>query len=492
MTIDAGAEPGQLLGAIFSTSPDAIVVIDETGCIVLSSPAVTALFGYYPEELAGEAIEILVPPNLRVQHRGHIQHFFAEPRARQMGAGLQLAGRHRDGEEFAVDVSLTPVEVRGRHYAAAFVRDARGRQQEIDRLHTVNEITQRLLGGADLQSILPFIAQQARVLSRSDASWIVTPISGQLQVTSVDGPGTEILLGVTLSAEASRSAQVMRSGESDIIANLSAASNVPAEVVELGLGPGVYVPLVANNRRLGTLVLARKTGKAAFQDLEIAFSEVFATSAAAAIEIGEVRAELDRLGIVAEDERIARDLHDTVIQQLFAVGMSLSATRAAVSGTPGERIDSAIDNLDSVIKEIRNTIFRLPGRTEQATGLRDELLRLADKYREELGFVPRVTFDGAIDLVIPEAVTSHLLQVFGEGLSNVARHAHATNVEATIAVKDGWLGLSLADDGTGISDAPSPGNGLRNMQTRAANLGGLCTISTRDPNGTIVEWRVPL
>jgi signal transduction histidine kinase len=359
-------------------------------------------------------------------------------------------------------------------------------------LHTVNEITQRLLGGADLQSILPFIAQQARVLSRSDASWIVTPISGQLQVTSVDGPGTEILLGVTLSAEASRSAQVMRSGESDIIANLSAASNVPAEVVELGLGPGVYVPLVANNRRLGTLVLARKTGKAAFQDLEIAFSEVFATSAAAAIEIGEVRAELDRLGIVAEDERIARDLHDTVIQQLFAVGMSLSATRAAVSGTPGERIDSAIDNLDSVIKEIRNTIFRLPGRTEQATGLRDELLRLADKYREELGFVPRVTFDGAIDLVIPEAVTSHLLQVFGEGLSNVARHAHATNVEATIAVKDGWLGLSLADDGTGISDAPSPGNGLRNMQTRAANLGGLCTISTRDPNGTIVEWRVPL
>src|ERR1700720_2858209 len=186
MATDPEQKPGELLGAIFSASPDAVVVIDDSGTIVLSSPAVTSLFGYYPEELVGEPIEILVPLALRERHQRHIQHFFAAPRARQMGVGLQLAGRHRDGEEFAVDVSLTPVEVRGKRYAAAFVRDARGRQLAIDRLHSVNVITQRLLSGSDVQTILPFVAQQARLLSRSDAVWIVTPTAmGELEVTSV-------------------------------------------------------------------------------------------------------------------------------------------------------------------------------------------------------------------------------------------------------------------------------------------------------------------
>jgi signal transduction histidine kinase len=252
------------------------------------------------------------------------------------------------------------------------------------------------------------------------------------------------------------------------------------------------VPLISDERRLGTLVLGRLQGKPVYEELDVAFAEVFASSAAAAIEIGEVRTDLDRLGIVAEDERIARDLHDTVIQQLFALGMSLQATRAAVTGNAGERIDAAIDSLDNVIKEIRNTIFRLPGRTAGATGLRDEMLRLADSYREELGFIPRVTFQGAVDLAVPESVTSHLLQVFGEGLSNVARHAHASRVDAVLAIEGSWLAFSLVDDGVGPGGGPTGGNGLRNMATRAANLGGVCSVSRRDPNGTIVEWRVPL
>lgn len=106
--------PGQLLGAIFSASPDAVVVIDDDDTIVLSSPAVTSLFGYYPEEIVGESIEILLPVDHRTHHADHIRGFFEAPRSRQMGAGLELAGRHRDGTEFAVDVSLAPVEVRAR------------------------------------------------------------------------------------------------------------------------------------------------------------------------------------------------------------------------------------------------------------------------------------------------------------------------------------------------------------------------------------------
>jgi signal transduction histidine kinase len=410
-----------------------------------------------------------------------------------MGIGLELAGQRRDGGTFPVDVSLAPVEVRGARFAAAFVRDSRERQRGIDRLHAVNEITQQVLAGSQLNDVISLIAARARQLSRSHAVWIVAPGSeARLEVTSVDGPGTEILLGVALSAESSRSAAVMRTGTSEVIEDLSVATNVPIEVKALDLGPGLYVPLIADERRLGTLVIARRHGAPAFDRVDLAFAEVFASSAAAAIELGEVRSELERLGIVNEEERIARDLHDTVIQEIFAVGMALQATRATVSGVAGERIDAAVDRLDGIIRQIRNTIFRLPGQGSGVGGLRDEMLRIADKYTEELGFTPRFAFDGPVDALVPEIVTSHLVQVVAEALSNVARHANASSAEVVVAVIDGWLSLSLADDGVGISDSPTAGQGLRNMATRASSLGGSCELTRRDPTGTVLKWSVPI
>jgi two-component system, NarL family, sensor histidine kinase DevS len=493
MDVAPETAPGRLLGAIFSASPDAVVVIDASGKIVLSSPAVTTLFGYYPEELVGESIETLIPSGRRARHADHLQAFFESPRARTMGAGLQLSGLHRDGEEFPVEVSLTPVDIGGDHYAAAFVRDGRERQRGIDRLHAINEITQRLLAGDAMRDILPFITESARTLCRADAVWIVTPApSGGLEVTAVNGPGTDVLIGVLLSAETSRSAEAMRTGHSEVIADLSEATNVPEAVVGLDLGPGLYVPLIADERPLGTLVLGRIHGRSDFGPLDVAFAEVFASATATAIELGEVRSEVERLGIITEDERIARDLHDTVIQQLFAIGMSLQATRRAATGTIGERIDAAVTNLDGVIHEIRNTIFRLPGRTEEATGLRDEMLRVADKFAEELGFTPRVAFHGPVDVSVPDLVRTELIQVLAEAFSNTARHARASSVEAIVAVEEGWLCFSLVDDGVGIAAAPSAGQGVRNMSTRAANLGGTFSISRREPTGTIVEWRVPI
>jgi signal transduction histidine kinase len=284
----------------------------------------------------------------------------------------------------------------------------------------------------------------------------------------------------------------MRSGQPDVIEDLSTADNVPAGVVDLDLGPGLYVPFIADQRRLGTLVLGRVHGQPSFQPIDVAFAEVFAGAAATAIEMGSVRAEIDRLSIVAEDERIARDLHDTVIQELFALGMSLQALGSSVTGAVGDRISSAVESLDNVIRQIRNTIFRLPGSNQAATGLREEMLKLADRYHHELGVLPRIAFHGPVDVVVPEIVSEHLLNVFGESLSNVGRHAHASKIEAVVAVEGDWLSFSLLDDGVGIDDGPSAGNGIRNMSTRAENLGGTCTISRRDPHGTIVEWRVPL
>ena len=490
---EGSGSSGHLLGAIFSATPDAVVVVDTNSRIILASRAVADLFGYFPEELVGESIEILIPVAARAQHSEHLAAFFAAPRPRQMGDGLELAGRHFDGSEFAVEVSLAPVVVHGAHYAAAFVRDGRERKRVIDRANAVNEITQRILGGASAGEILPLIAQRARRLSRSQAVWVVMPGStGELEITSVDGPGTEILLGVKLSPETSRSALVMRNGASEVVDDLSIADNVPFQVEQLDLGPGLYVPLIADARGLGTLVLGRAQGEPQFAPLDVAFAEVFATAIASAIENGEVRAELERLSLASEHERIGFDLHDTVIQKLFAIGLSLQATHSAVTGKTAERIEAAVDGLDGVIREIRNTIFRLSERTESARGLRDGLLRLGDKYSEELGFSPRFAFRGAVDASVPEIVTEQLFQVANEALSNVTRHARASTIEAIVVVEDGWLTFFLLDDGVGVTEEPSAGQGVSNMSIRAANLGGSFALSARDPKGTRLEWRVPI
>jgi signal transduction histidine kinase len=195
---------------------------------------------------------------------------------------------------------------------------------------------------------------------------------------------------------------------------------------------------------------------------------------------------------VAEDERIALDLHDTVIQDLFAVGLSLQAARTSATGRVGQRIDEAVDRLDQVIRDIRTTIFHLPGNSAGARGLRDEMLRLADKYSGELGFTPRVGLHGPLDVVVPDIVAGQLLQVLAEALSNTARHAGASSAEAVVVIEEGWVSLSLVDDGTGPTAAPTAGQGLRNMSARAHNLGGTCTVSRREPTGTIVHWRVPI
>ncbi len=493
MSNSPNIDPTQLLDALFASSPDAVIVVGQDSRILLASPAVESLFQYSSEELLDEPIETLIPLDRRKLHEDHLRRYFKSPHARRMGVGLELSGRRRDGTEIPIDVSLTPVKHQGIIFVAAYVRDAREQRRSIDRLHAVNEITRHLLTGSRMEDILPLVTKSARLLSYSEAAWIVAPQSdAHFEIVAVDGPGTEILLGQALSAESSRSAEVMRSGDSEVIEDLTTATNVPEGVIELGLGPGLYVPFMADDRRLGTLVLGRLRGEANYQPIDVAFAEVFAGAAATAIVMGSTRTEIERLKIVAEDERIARDLHDTVIQELFALGMSLQATGSSIDGPVGERIAAAVDGLDDVIRQIRNTIFRLPGQSRGNRGLREEMLALGDKYLEELGVLPRIVFDGPIETVVSDTIAEDLVHVFEEGLSNIARHAHAARIDAVVALEGDWLAFALMDDGIGIFDRHTAGNGIRNMTTRAENHAGTCTIAPRPTAGTILTWRVPL
>lgn len=208
----------------------------------------------------------------------------------------------------------------------------------------------------------------------------------------------------------------------------------------------------------------------------------------------ELRRVHEELALVDDRERIARDLHDTVIQRLFAVGLSLQGalTRAA-SDPVAERIQLAVDEIDVTIRDIRSSIFALHARRHTAESARDEITAVARDAARVLGFEPTVAFDGPIETVLTVEIREQLLATLREALSNVTKHAHASAVAIEVVVDGNELYLRVRDDGIGIANGHAEGgNGLPNMRRRAASFGGTCTISTPVGGGTQIDWRVPV
>jgi PAS domain S-box-containing protein len=206
-------------------------------------------------------------------------------------------------------------------------------------------------------------------------------------------------------------------------------------------------------------------------------------------ELRETQAEL---ATAQERDRIARDLHDTVIQQLFAVGMSLQSLHGTiVDPAHAERLEWAVDELDRTIREVRSVIFGLQSPRGDG-GLRSQVMYLAREASRPLGFEPRVRFSGLVDTGISEAVGEQLVLATREALANVVRHAHANAADVRITVDGDTVRLVVTDDGAGITPGNPPGHGLRNLEERAAALGGTLAVTSAPGAGTTVEWRVPV
>lgn len=209
------------------------------------------------------------------------------------------------------------------------------------------------------------------------------------------------------------------------------------------------------------------------------------------IKVREADEQQLALEMSNERDRIARDLHDLVIQRVFGVGMRLSSLLPVVPDVTAERIRDVVAELDSVISDIRTTIFDLQAGQSVSEGLRSSVLQLAADAGERLGFHPRVHFDGPIDTLVDQGVGEQVLAVLRESLSNVIRHAQASSVDVTLAAGT-ELVLVVSDDGVGPGHSRDAGFGLRNMETRAVSLGGSFDLRALTPRGTLVEWRAPL
>lgn len=253
------------------------------------------------------------------------------------------------------------------------------------------------------------------------------------------------------------------------------------------------VPVHLRDDVFGNLYLCDKQSSTEFSEEDEALVVALAAVAGMAIENARLFARLGEAAVVSDRERIARDLHDKVIQRLFATGMSLQATsRQAVLPDIAARVDQAVDELDETIREIRSTIFALEPHPASGRGVRIEILTLAADAADRLGFDPHVHFDGPVDHTVSGELAEQLLATVRESLSNVVRHAGATTLDVVVRA-DANLTLRVIDDGVGIDHADNTeGNGLRNLAERAMRLGGTCTVSSPPRGGTIIEWLVPL
>jgi signal transduction histidine kinase len=242
----------------------------------------------------------------------------------------------------------------------------------------------------------------------------------------------------------------------------------------------------------GNLYLTDKQTADEFSERDEHLVTSLAAAAGVAIDNARLHERLAEMALYADRERIARDLHDTVIQRLFAIGLVLQGLSHLVDPPEaGQRIDAAVDDIDATIADIRTTIFALQGRA--LSGLRAEIVRVLTELREPLGFLPKVQFDGPVDAVVSDEVRDHTVAMVLEALTNVLRHARATRAEVSIVASDGELRVRVSDDGVGIRSSSGPGgNGLRNMAERAQELSGSLDVRSPPGEGTSITWRVPL
>jgi signal transduction histidine kinase len=409
----------------------------------------------------------------------------------------------RGGGEFTEDDEAVLVALGAAAGVAienARLYDAARRQQRW--IQASAEVTIRLLSGSDPGEVLADITRRALELSGADLAVLALPDEQgrRLTITHAEGDGAEPTRGLVLPAGQSLSGRVLADGEpmtsADFATDERAARAARGAMSQIG--PAVVFPLGAPGNVRGVLTVGRCHGRPPFPEVQADLVASFAAQAGVALQLADGRADAALLSLYEDRDRIARDLHDLVIQRLYATGMSLEGTMPMVTNPKvASRITSAVDAMDETIKDIRTTIFQLQARdTADQADLRGDVVSLVEEMTDVLGFAPSLRLGAGLGATVGPEAAEQALAALREALSNVARHAHASRVDVTVDVDPaGILAVQVTDDGTG---PPPDGkrSGLRNLASRAAELGGELRLSPADPAaaapGTRLEWRVPI
>ncbi|MFC8076997.1 GAF domain-containing sensor histidine kinase [Streptomyces sp. NPDC057307] len=348
---------------------------------------------------------------------------------------------------------------------------------------------------------LAVVAEQARKLADSAVGVVLLPTpDGGLEVVAVSSGTPTASIGTRLPAGSPVVATLL-AGEPVYVADATTDPRLISPVSHR-YGPSMLLPLHSDGRVLGVLATPRAIGARPFTESERSLAIQFASQAALALMMAEAQRDRERLAVFEDRDRIARDLHDLVIQRLYAAGMMLE-TAQRQSDVPEVRagVGKAVDELDVTIQEIRTAIFALQqGPAEAPSGLRTRVLREINMAAVPLGFKPTHRFVGPVDSAVGELTGKNLIAALREALSNTFRHARASRIEVTVdanaELPDGTpaVRLSVADDGVGIPEGGRR-SGLRNLRRRAESLGGSSEVApglAEAGGGTTVIWQAPL
>jgi signal transduction histidine kinase len=354
------------------------------------------------------------------------------------------------------------------------------------------EITNVLLGRVHRTAALALVARRAREVA--DAELVLVLLhdeeTGLLTVEVVEATEPDLgtgLSGARLPLAETLFAEAVTTRRHVVVEHLGKAAPWP---VALAPRVATVVPLVTADALHGLLVVAHRVSEGRDSAEDLAMLGTFAGQAALALERAHAQEEREMLVILEDRERIARDLHDVVIQRLFATGLQLQ-TAATLAGRPdvAARINASVDDLDRTIRDIRSAIFEL--RTPMSATLREELREIVEACSGLLRFRPALEVSGPVDSAASAEIRADLLAVVREALSNVVRHAHASEVRVGVRAEAGWLFVLVSDNGVGICDDGRRG-GLTNMRERAEHHGGSFEARACDPRGTVIDWSVPI
>ncbi|WP_253887472.1 GAF domain-containing sensor histidine kinase [Actinokineospora diospyrosa] len=357
------------------------------------------------------------------------------------------------------------------------------------------EIATAALSGQDPEAVLHLVVRAAAELAEADLGLVMAGNEdGSLTVEAAHGAQNAV--GLVLSPRSS-AARVARGGvpivADDVITDPRTAPYVPRELTIYG--PFAAAPFGTRESRLGALTVYRRRGAKPFTSGTVEVLTAFAAQAGLVLVLAEGRNAHERVGLYEERERIARDLHDVIIQRLYAAGMQLDllSRRPArkLAKADSTRLADAVDQLDAAIADVRSVVRTLRNPDpEQPADLAESARAEVATARELLGFEP--TFELAGDLTnIPAALADHVRAALRESLSNVVRHAGALRVAVHLRREGPTIRLTVADDGCGIPQGVTH-RGLNNLRTRATQSGGTCEVRSSPRSGTTVTWEVPI
>ncbi|WP_082959308.1 GAF domain-containing sensor histidine kinase [Mycobacterium mantenii] len=359
------------------------------------------------------------------------------------------------------------------------------------------EITTALLSNAESgPKLLQLIADRACTLTEAEQAIVLVPVDADLPVDEIDtlvisaavGLNASEVVGQQVPVDRSTSGRVFRSGAAVISESLS----YPIQAfTDVGQRSAILMPLRTDDDVIGVIAVARSADRPPFDDSYLDLVSDFATHAALALVLASGREHARQLTLVGERERIAHDLHDHVIQRLFAAGMDLQGTVArARSPEVVERLNRTLDDLQTIIEEIRTTIFQLKSPLQHESGFRQRIQRVVTDLTENRDIVTTVRMHGPTTAVGGE-LAEHAEAVTAEAVSNAVRHSGASRLTIEVDVAD-MLTLDIIDNGSGIPDDNRRRSGLANMAYRAEQVGGRCEISNHAAGGTRVHWTAPL